>query len=375
MRIGIDASFIHFAGVGRYIRCLLWGFKSLHLDDLFYVYVQPGNRHYIEIMGLSNLRVCDIHFEPQSPVAQCQWKYLLERDDLEIFHAPHYVHPLWRPKQTKLVISLHDAVYYRFPPIGLRGTMFSAFYYFFMQQAVKNADQLITGSDFSRIEISSLLKVNASRFKVIPDGLDPNITPVSNQQCRIVLKNFELPEQYFLFVGTNKPWKNLDHLLSAFADTIPSQTGAILVIAGIQGRNNSDFQRLLNKEELLPYVRILGEVTELELRCLYSSAVATLVPSIYEGFGYTALEAMGCKCPIISSTAASLPEVVGDVGILLNPDDTSAWTNAMLSMLKDGNLRQQLRSKGYERSQTFSVEVMAKKTYQVYVQSMNSEGQ
>ena len=373
MRIGIDASFIHFAGVGRYIRCLFWGFKALNLDDLFYVYIRPENRHYIETIGLNNLKIRDIEFEPQFPVSQYHWKYLLERDNIEIFHAPHYVHPLWRPKQTKLIITLHDAVYYRFPPTGYRGVMFRAFYYFFMRQAVKNADQLITGSEFSFIEISSLLKVNLNRFKVIPDGLDPNIIPVSNKECRDVLKNFELPEKYFLFVGTSKPWKNLDYLISAFADTIPSQTSAILVIVGKQGKNNSDIQRLLNKEELRPYVRILGEVSELELRCLYSSAIATLVPSIYEGFGYTALEAMGCKSPIIASTAASLPEVVADSGILLYPYDTSAWTEALLSMLKDDNLRQKLSSIAYERSRTFSVEEMAKKTYQVYLRSLISE--
>jgi len=367
MHIGIDASFLHFAGVGRYIQCLLLGLDALKLDDRIYVYVQANRRVELECLELENVILRDVEFESQSLFSQIKWRKLLERDKINIFHAPHYVHPLWLPQNIKLVITLHDAVYFRFPPSGYKGGLIRIYYNFFMRQAVKNAEKLCTVSNFSRLELSSFLGINADQINVIPSGLSPNIVPVNMNDCGKILGKLALPERYFFYVGSNKPWKNIEFLLSAFLETCPSETGAMLVIAGTQGKNEPDIRNLINSE-LLPHIRLLGVVTEEQLRCLYSGAIATLVPSLYEGFGYSALEAMGCACPVIASSAASLPEVVGEAGILANPYVSSEWTSAMLSLISDNKLRRKLQVEGYKRSLEFSVVRMAKNTHAIYRQ-------
>ena len=114
MRIGIDASFISFPGVGRYISCLIKGFQSLNLDDQFFMYGLGQDRLQLEQLVNHNIFLKELNFKPLSIFSQIEWNRILIRDDIEIFHAAHYVHPLWLPKKIKLVITLHDAVYLDF---------------------------------------------------------------------------------------------------------------------------------------------------------------------------------------------------------------------------------------------------------------------
>jgi glycosyltransferase involved in cell wall biosynthesis len=369
MHIGIDASFLHFPGVGRHIQCLLLGLDALKLDDQILVYVQANRRQQLERLGLRNVGIRNVNFEPQSLSAQFQWRRLLKEDGIDIFHATHYVHPLWLPHNTKLVITIHDAVYFRFPPRGYKGSLIRIFHNFFMRQAVQNANELISVSDFSRFELASIFGIAPDLFHVVPNGIDPHIIPANMEDCERTRKELALPDRYFLCIGSNKPWKNVNFLLSAFRKMWQSEKRAVLVIAGSQGKNERDMRSLIG-EELSPYVKVLGTITEDQLRGLYSSAVATLVPSLYEGFGYAALEAMGCACPVIASTAASLPDVVGDAGILVDPTNAAAWVLAMCSVLDDQNLAQNMKERGFERSQLYSIEAMARKTHAVYLQAL-----
>ena len=239
-----------------------------------------------------------------------------------------------------------------------------------MKHASRNADELITVSTFSQAELSSIFSVEPSQLHIVPNGLDPFLVKIGLSDCQTILRSMNLPKRYFLYVGSNKPWKNLDMLITAFTEICPWEHDVVLVIAGKRGKNEPGINRMTNDPKLSPFIRLLGSVSEEQLSCLYSNAIATLIPSTYEGFGYPALEAMGSGCPVIASSAASLPEIVGDAGILIDPKNEMFWTSSMISMLLNENKFQNLRKKSLERSKLFSIELMAKSTYYIYHNAM-----
>jgi len=196
--------------------------------------------------------------------------------------------------------------------------------------------------------------------------VEPHMRPQPAGICRAIRERYQLPDAFALYIGTNKPWKNLKTLLRVFAQVSQVRPECVLVVAGKHGRNEEDPSKLIWEAGLGDKVVQIGEVEELDLPALYSAARMIVCPSLYEGFGLTVLEAMACGTPVISSNAASLPEVVNGAAVLLDPFDEQAWANAIIRLWNEASLRVSLREAGLARAKQFTVERMAYETISVY---------
>ena len=226
---------------------------------------------------------------------------------------------------------------------------------------IKRASHIIAVSYSTRNDLIKYLKIPDDRISVVYNGVDRNI-----------FKPYEvklLDKPYILYVGAERPRKNLGRLFEAFAKLKGEFPELKLVKIGTPGRSEKFRSEVMRQLESLGITRdtiFVGHVSGLELAHYYSSATLLAYPSLYEGFGLPPLEAMACGCPVVTSNTSSLPEVVGEAGIMVDPYDTDSLAQAMRQVLTDAKLRDDMIRKGLEQSKRFSWERAAKETMKVY---------
>jgi glycosyltransferase involved in cell wall biosynthesis len=211
-----------------------------------------------------------------------------------------------------------------------------------------------------------MLHVPEQRMTVVHLAADACFVLLPEEKITPVLNQYGLEKGYILFVGTWEPRKNLPSLVEALACLHAKGERITAVIAGRPGWLYEDIYQRIQALGLEDWVRFIQQPTPEQLVALYNGASVLVMPSFHEGFGLPALEAMQCGTPTIVSDRASLPEVVGDAGLLVDPDDAIALANEMWRIMRDDQLRQTLRIKGLERAKMFSWEATARKTLQVY---------
>jgi glycosyltransferase involved in cell wall biosynthesis len=278
---------------------------------------------------------------------------LSQRPDL--FHATSYSVPALWP--GKLVCTIHDANHLAVPENST--LMRSAYYRLVVAPRAARAEALITVSEFSRREIAAHLSIPPERLQVIGNGVDASFhVPTPSEVVDFRVRR-GLPPRYFAAVGNPKAFKNLKMLLP-IADGLPAP---LVLLAGRGVRRALGFS-----EKVIE----LSPLSDDELVLFYAGACAVLVPSRYEGFGLPALEAMACGAPLLASAAGAHPEVVGDAGMLLPPDNPLAWREACLKVFHDEALRRTLAAAGVERASHASWDDCARQTLQVYRRALKS---
>ncbi len=267
----------------------------------------------------------------------------------DLFHATSFSVPALWP--GKLVVTLHDANHLAVPESATLTR--TAYYRMFVAPRAARAQALITVSEFSRRELSAHLGLSPERLQVIGNGVDASFHALRTQELDDFRARRGLPPKYFAVIGNIKRFKNLG-LLVPIADDLPAP---LILLAGRGARRAIGFS-----EKVIE----LSPLSDEELVRFYSGACAVLVPSRYEGFGLPALEAMACGAPVIVSDAGAHPEVVGNAGILVSPDNAAAWLAACRRVFHDNALRQQLAEAGRERALRASWDDCARQTLQVY---------
>jgi glycosyltransferase involved in cell wall biosynthesis len=259
------------------------------------------------------------------------------------------------------VVTLHDVVPLDHPE--WLNTKFAAWYRFLTPRLVKRAAHVITISEYSKERILAHTSIDESRITVIPNGVDARFKPHTPDEVVEKLNGLDLPSRhYVLCVGSLEPRKNLARLLQAWSRIqadIPDDIW--LVLTGKRG-NSRVFAEAAGMDALPPRVHLTGHVADDVLPALYAGAVAFVYPSVYEGFGLPPLEAMASGVPVLTGNRASLPEVVGDAGIMINPYDVDAIADSLIRLIEDSTLRSRLRVKGLERVQLFSWDITAERT-------------
>ena len=228
-------------------------------------------------------------------------------------------------------------------------------------RGIKRASHLIAVSHNTRNDLIEYLKVPDSKISVIYCGVDRSFFKPYNVKL--------LDKPYILYVGSERPRKNLGRLFEAFAKLKKEFPELKLVKVGVSGRSEKYRKNTMKKLASLGItedVIFIDHVSELELAYYYSSAQLLAYPSLYEGFGLPPLEAMTCGCPVVTSNTSSLPEVVGEAGIMVDPHDTDSLAQAMRQVLTDSELRDNMIRKGLEQSKRFSWEKAAEQTLKVY---------
>jgi len=231
---------------------------------------------------------------------------------------------------------------------------------------IKQANQIIAISENTKNDLVSYLKIPESKISVIYNGVDHNVFKPYRVRPYHVRLHYR---QYILYVGSERRRKNLGRLFESFAALKREFPDLMLVKVGSPGRCKefrSQTLKTLSRLGITEDVIFVDHISEKDLAYYYSSATLLAYPSLYEGFGLPPLEAMACGCPVVTSNTSSLPEVVGEAGIMLNPYDTRSLVQAMRQVLTDSELRDSMVRKGLEQSKKFSWESTAELTLQVY---------
>jgi glycosyltransferase involved in cell wall biosynthesis len=366
LRVGIDGRALTSpaAGVRRYTRELLQALVALQEDvDLVALGGDPGTVPD----GVSHVE------EPAHPPTNLGWSLVglpqaAQRVRLDVLHAPAYTAPLWGT--PPVVLTIHDVSYARHPewyPYR-RDVVRRAFY----RRSARRARLVLTDSEFSAAEIVAAYGLPRERIAVVPLGVDGAFSPGSSgTRCELPQ---EVSDPFLLHVGDLHERRNLPTVVDAVIAARRHFGGASavsLVLAGVDRGVGDGLCAMAEDADVPEAVIRLGPVSEELLVSLYRCAIALVYPSLYEGFGLPTLEAMACGTPVIASRAASIPDVVGDAAILLDPMDIDAWTDAIVTVINDDGRRQQMRSIGLARASGFTWARTARMTLEAYRQAAN----
>lgn len=297
------------------------------------------------------------------------WGYDAYLDGADLFHATeHLLLPL---RRTPSILTVHDLIFRLFPQYHL--PLNRLFLGLAMPLFVRRASHILTVSEASRADLLRCYRVPPEKVTVVPEGVSPHYRPVPDGlERRAVLERYGIRAPYVLTVGVIEPRKNLPTLLAAFDELRRQGLRHQLVVVGPRGWLDEPIVR--QAQARTPHVHLTGYVAEADLPAVYSGAEVLAYPSLYEGVGLPALEAMACGTPVVASNASALPEVVGDAGLLVSPMDIEAWVEALGRVLEDGDLRRELGENGRARAAGYTWEAAALATAAVYEKALNARG-
>ena len=286
-----------------------------------------------------------------------RWPRRLRRSEYDLYFGPMGQLPLGGVGFPS-VLTIHDLAIYIRPEWFPSGQPLST--RLVVPRSIERATHLIAVSRNTAADIASLFDRGPEDVTVVPEGVGPEFQPLPVDRLRELRRRYELPERFLLFVGTIEPRKNVATLLDAWV-ALPDRPD--LVIAGGWGWKYEAVKAQI--ERLGRGIHLLGPIAPNDLPALYNLATALAHPAHYEGFGLTPLEAMACGTPVVCSDAASLPEVVGDAALLVDPRDAEGWTAALDRVLHDPGLASDLRRKGILRAAELTWERAGARTWRV----------
>ncbi|MBN1956498.1 MAG: glycosyltransferase family 4 protein [Anaerolineae bacterium] len=335
---------------------LLTTSKKSALDQRtrFSTHLLPGCRWLPDLMTVGNLAV----------------GIAAHRCNLDIVHDPTGISPflLHSPSRGWAAVgTVHDLVSYVYPETHTFLTNFM--HRVWLPYALKQATKVITVSQHSRDDISRYLGIERTKIAIVPCGVSPRFTPFPEaNEAHKLATCYNVHQPYILYVGAITARKNVVGLLRAFAMLKEQFPNLSLVIAGAPAWKSKSAYQALDELQLYSRVELAGYVADADLPALYRQAAVFVFPSFYEGFGRPPLEAMACGTPVVVSNTSSLPEVVGDAALLIDPRDVEGLAGAIKTVLANPDLQQDLVQKGKERASLFTWERAGKDIIAVYHQ-------
>lgn len=289
----------------------------------------------------------------------------LRRYPVDLLHV-QYTAPPFAP--CPVVATIHDLSFEHLPETFNRRSWMQL--RLTVRRTARRAAHIITGSEYSRGDISRTYGIAPERITVAPDAAPAHFAPVTNEtELRRIRDSYGIRENYILSLGSIQPRKNLVRLIEAYSSlraVRPEVKLPQLVLAGKRGWLDDETFRAAERHALGKDILFTGYVPEQDLVGLYSGAICFVYPSYFEGFGLPAIEAMQCGVPVIAGNRTSLPEVVADAGMLFDPFDTQALVKALTQVIDDSACRAMLRAKGLERARNFNWKTTAQLTLNVY---------
>ena len=311
-------------------------------------------------------------YGPLSTIARSVMRSKLESilEGVEVFHSSDVL--LWAQPGALNVCTLHDLTPLLFPELHTAENQ--ELHWEKFRFAQEQADVVIADSEATKRDIVEHLGIAPERVKVVYCGVSPAFHPIQDRAyLEAVLNPRGLePQGYILHVGTIEPRKNLVRLIEAYAqlrDLVPKPVPKLALVGAPGWHFKEVFDRVATLD-LGDYVEFVGQAPAEILPAVYNGALFFVYPSLYEGFGLPPLEAMACGVPVLTSNASSLPEVVGDAGVMVSPTDTRMLAEAMAELVCDANRREALGKGGLIRAASFSWERAARETLAVYRREM-----
>ena len=354
MILTADLRMYRHSGIGRYLRNLFpLLLPQLHADEIHLLASREllADAPWLPHSSNPDPRI-RLH-ETHAPIYSHSEQHLLVAvPRTHLLWVPHFNAPLLR--RGPMVVTIHDIAPLAMPEI-LSNPIKRAYASLLIHRATSQANAILCASNFTRSELSTRLNVPAEKMTVTHLGLDkdwPTSAPPHIEPDHV---------PYLLYVGNVKPNKNLSLLLTAFAAVQNSIPHRLLIAGKTDGFGTNDQAVLTQAKSLGDRAHFTGEVSDTELQSLYAGAAALVLPSLYEGFGLPLLEAMSLNCPILCSTAGSLPEIAGDAAVYFAPHSPEELS-ACLLQLEDATLMNHLRTQGHIRLNQFSFQTCANQT-------------
>lgn len=362
MSIVIDARTAtdHFPGIGRYVVNLSQAMRQIAPDLPIALISDPlasGTR-----LALPDLPRVTCSASPFSLRQQWVVPRLLRRMGATLYHSPYYLMP-YRPG-VPTVLTCYDLIpllYPRYFGVAQR-LMFRVAH----SLALTTAAAILSISQITKGDLVRHFGIDPQKIVVTPLAAGERFMPQSSERIAALRRKHVLPEEYALYLGSNKPHKNLVRLVQAWAVGGGDSSCAKLVVGGQWDSRFPEAGKVVEDLGLTDQVAFLGPLDEADLPALYSGAACFVFPSLYEGFGLPVLEAMACRTPVACSNTSSLPEVAADAALLFDPTSVESIADALSRLLADLDLREELRERGLRRAACFTWAETAEQTRNVY---------
>jgi glycosyltransferase involved in cell wall biosynthesis len=371
VRIAIDARKLHDFGIGTYIRNLLHQLARIDQATEYVLFCRERDKDVSRQLG-PNFRAVVEPAPPYSFSEQIRIPIALRRERIDLYHTPHYVLPPL--VHCRSVVTIHDCIHLIFPQY-LPTRWAHAYARATFWTATRRADRILTVSEASKSDILRRFNVPADKIIVTYNAIDELfLVERTEEEFARVRERYQLNDPFVLYVGNIKPHKNLERLIDAF-DRVRHQgfDRLTLVIIGDQISRYQGLRRAVHRHKLHKHVRFLGFVPPGTLAVLYRLASVFAFPSLYEGFGLPPLEAMASGTPVLSSNVSSLPEVLGDAALLVDPYSCEDIADGLLKLLTDEPLRATLKTRGLSKVHEYSWEESVRRVHQIYNEVMEKD--
>jgi glycosyltransferase involved in cell wall biosynthesis len=383
VRIGINALFLQkpATGMGQHLLHLLQGLDSLDDKDQQYMLLAPRFRRAYTVRApqlsdrFREVEVVSALARLGENVEQVWWEQVGivlagMREKIDLLHGPYWSNPLWSPWPT--VVTVHDVIQFVLPEYAWR--KISRVYFGLVSAGARRAQAVITVSECSKQDIMKILGLGPERIHVIGNAVDASLYPVRDAWLLAnVRERYGIAPRFVLYFGGFDMRKNVPRLIEAYA-RLPEalRREYQLVIAGryqyLGHPLYPDPRETVRRLSLEGNVVFTGQIREQDKAPLYSAATVFAFPSLYEGFGMPVLEAMACGTPVVTSNVSALPEVAGAAGLLVNPYEPAAISDALAELLESAARRDDLARRGLERARRFTWPQVAEQTVRVYKQ-------
>jgi len=366
MRIGVDARSLSepITGIGRYTLNLLQEMAANDSNEwVLYSHrpLQQGDWNKV------NITVRTWNLPKWARILRMLWAQsalplMAKKDEIDLFWSPAHRLPRHLPSSITSVVTIHDLVW-KHAPETMR-PFSQKLDARLMPEAIKMADWVIAVSKWTAKDLIVEVPEAEQKTSVIYEA-----GFLTSSQ---LISNGNLDEKYLLFVGTLEPRKNLPRLLKAYSLlSYAIKDEYSLIIVGGKGWGEDDINSIVKQLDIEKYVQILGYLSDKELASVYQEASMLVMPSLYEGFGLPLLEAMSVGVPVVTSNISSMPEIVGDAAVLVDPYNVNSIKEGVEKVLTDSKLRSRLSDAGYEQSKIFSWERSARETLLVFEEALS----
>jgi glycosyltransferase involved in cell wall biosynthesis len=367
MRVAIDVTAMprQKVGAGYYMQNLVQGLAEIESTNNYLIFTPKENRtnfavtrpNFIFEQLPSDARLTRLLWE--------QWvlPLRLKQRGADILHSTHYTTPI--TGAIRRIVTFHDMTFLMYPEMHTAGKRF--FFTWMIRFAARRADAIVADSNSTRHDVLRLLKIDPEKVFAVPLGVSSRFCPNQDAaETEAVCRRYGLPQPFILHVGELQPRKNMPRLVQAFKQIKLRGLPHRLVFVGRKGWMYGELFKTLQELDIADQVIFPGYVPESDLPFLYNAADLSVYPSLYEGFGLPVLEALACGTPVVTSNVSSMPEIIGDAGILVNPRQVEAIAEAMYRVLTDRALHDDLSRRGIERARLFPWERTARETLAVY---------
>jgi len=364
MKIGIDAREIQngvITGIGRSLANFIHYFSD-HDKDHTLILFSEKNFNFDSNNGFTQITLGDC---PTILWDQLKLPKAIKHHKIDLFYSPYYKLPMLT--SIPAVNQILDLMWLGFPPYKKSLSFVSKLYFATFGKAfAKKSINIITDSEHAKKDIITFWKISSEKITVIPLGLSDRYVPVTDMRLLDRMKTkFNLPEKFILYLGNFKPHKNVESLVKAFKIVESRFQEYRLVLAGPLDEHGINIKNMISDIGLKDKVLFTDTIREKDCpEAILSLAEIFVFPTRYEGFGLPPLEAMACGTPVVASNVTSVPEVIGDAGLLVNPLDIEEISSAISDLLENSDKRKWYSKKGLKRARRFREKETTAKLYE-----------